>query len=475
MNTQLNEVQSSRKSMNELETEQLLLKILQDFRTTDPLHSGLDYDEIKSRLMPFTVDEPGGIDAVVRAIDAYWDTSVNTGHPGFLRAFWGPSEPASIVASLLSDVRNTTMHSFAVAPAATIIETEMIKAISNLAGFPGHGIFTTGGSNSNQMGFLCAREDALPGSSAAGLNGQNLRAFASAEAHYSVDSAANMMGIGTDSLIRIPCINGKMDPQALDEKIIQEKQNGNLPFIILSTAGTTVRGSFDDLNAISEIAQKHGIWHHVDAAWGGAALFSNKHSNLLNGIEKADSFAFDAHKMIGSSMVCSAFIVQEESILTRTMSHTNTGDYLFDDPNKKLSLGRISLQCGRRADALKLWFCWLELGKKGLGRRVDACIDASEHLANLVEEHPQLSLVSFSYSNVCIRFTPQLNETIEQGNQRVRMVRNYLEDHAKCMILDSMLDNQLVIRFTASHPNVDKGATEVFLSNLIDANEKISL
>ena len=344
MNTQLNEVQSSRKSMNELETEQLLLKILQDFRTTDPLHSGLDYDEIKSRLMPFTVDDPGGIDAVVRAIDAYWDTSVNTGHPGFLRAFWGPSEPASIVASLLSDVRNTTMHSFAVAPAATIIETEMIKAISNLAGFPGHGIFTTGGSNSNQMGFLCAREDALPGSSAAGINGQNLRAFASAEAHYSVDAAANMMGIGTDSLIRIPCINGKMDPQALDEKIIQEKQNGNLPFIILSTAGTTVRGSFDDLNAISEIAQKHGIWHHVDAAWGGAALFSNKHSNLLNGIEKADSFAFDAHKMIGSSMVCSAFIVQDESILPNTMSHTNIADYLFDDPNKKLSLGSISLQ-----------------------------------------------------------------------------------------------------------------------------------
>ena len=105
-------------------------------------------------------------------------------------------------------------------------------------------------------------------------------------------------------------------------------------------------------------------------AWGGAALFSNKHRNLLNGIEKADSFAFDAHKMIGSSMVCSAFLVHDESILSRTMSHTNRGDYLFDDPNKELSLGRISLQCGRRADALKLWFSWLELGKKGLVREL---------------------------------------------------------------------------------------------------------
>ena len=475
LNAHLKEEQMSRRGMDHEELERLLLKIVQDFRTTEPLHSGLDYDVIKSRLMPFTVDEPGGIDAVIEAINGYLDTSVNTGHPGFVRAFWGPSEPASIVASLLSDVRNTTMHSFAVAPSATIVETEMIKAISNLAGFPGYGIFTTGGSNSNEMGFLCAREDALPGSAITGLSGQNLRAFTSSEAHYSVDAAANMIGIGTDALIRIPCIDGQMDPLALDKAIIQEKQNGNLPFIILSTAGTTVRGSFDDVNAISEIAQKYGIWHHVDAAWGGAVLFSKKHRNLLNGIEKADSFAFDAHKMIGSSMVCSAFLVQDESILPRTMSHTNQGDYLFDDQNKELSLGRISPQCGRRADALKLWFSWLELGKKGLGERVDSCIDVASHLANLVEESSQLSLISHSFSNVCIRFTSHPDETIEEGNQRVRKVRNYLENHAKCMVLDAILDNQLVIRFAASHPNVDKLATEVFLSNLIDANQKISL
>ena len=93
----------------------------------------------------------------------------------------------------------------------------------------------------------------------------------------------------------------------------------------------------------------------------------------------------------------------------------------------------------------------------------------------MVEEHPDLSLVSYSFSNVCIRFTPLPNETIEQGDLRVRMARNYLEDQGKCMVLDSSLDGQLVIRFTASHPNVDKAATETFLSNLIDANKNLSL
>ena len=264
-----------------------------------------------------------------------------------------------------------------------------------------------------------------------------------------------------------------MNPIALNEAIIEAKEKGETPFIVLSTAGTTVRGEFDDLDAISDIAQAHGIWHHVDAAWGGAALFSKTHKSLLKGIERADSIAFDAHKMIGSSMVCSAFIVQDEKILPLTMAHTNRGDYLFDDPNREYNLGRISPQCGRRADALKLWLTWLDLGTRGIGEKGDSCIEVSRHLADLVSNNPKLSLISFSFSNVCIRFTPRNGETDEEGDLRIRRARNYLEDQAKSMVLDSILDNQLVIRFTASHPNVDKEATEEFLSNLIEADEKI--
>jgi glutamate/tyrosine decarboxylase-like PLP-dependent enzyme len=457
--------------MDSEEMNQLLQEIILDYGQKGPIHSGLNNEEIKSALGPFTSEEPGGVSAVENAIRAYLKTSVRTDHPGFLRAFWGGSEPASVVASLVSDIRNTTMHSYAVAPSATIIETEMIKAISQLAGFPGFGIFTTGGSNSNEMGFLCAREDALPGSSKKGIGGERLCAFSSAESHYSVDAAANMMGIGTDSLIRIPCLNGAMDPSALNEAIIEAKDRGDCPFIVLSTAGTTVRGAFDDLDAISDIAQAHGIWHHVDAAWGGAVLFSEKYRSLLKGIERTDSFSFDAHKMLGSSMVCSAFIVQDEAILTRTMAHTNQGDYLFDDPNRELNLGRISLQCGRRADALKLWLTWLDLGTKGLGERVESCLDVSNHLANLVAEHQELTLVSHSFSNVCIRFNPQNGETKEEGDLRIRTARNNMENSGKIMVLDSVLDGLLVIRFAASHRGVNKAAAEQFLSDLLDADE----
>ncbi|MDP6855949.1 MAG: pyridoxal-dependent decarboxylase [Candidatus Thalassarchaeaceae archaeon] len=456
--------------MDSEEMTQLLHEIILDYNQQGAIHSGLDYDEIKSFLGPFTSEDPGGVSAVENAIRAYLKTSVRTDHPAFLRAFWGGSEPASVVASLISDIRNTTMHSYAVAPSATIVETEMIKAISELAGFPGYGIFTTGGSNSNEMGFLCAREEALPGSSKTGIGNERLCAFSSAESHYSVDAAANMMGIGTDSLIRIPCVDGKMDPAALNDAIIEAKERGDCPFIVLSTAGTTVRGAFDDLDAISDIAQAHGIWHHVDAAWGGAVLFSKKYKFLLDGLERADSFSFDAHKMLGSSMVCSAFIVQDEAILPLTMAHTNQGDYLFDDPNRELSLGRISPQCGRRADALKLWLTWLDLGTKGLGERVESCLDVSNHLANLVKNHEDFTLVSHSFSNVCIRFTPQSGETQEEGDIRIRKARNILENSGKSMVLDSVLDGLLVIRFTASHPSVDKAAAEKFLSDLLDAD-----
>jgi glutamate/tyrosine decarboxylase-like PLP-dependent enzyme len=470
----LKEVGTIRMDMDSEEMNQILLKIIQDSNDNGTLHTGLEHDEIKSRLEPFTLHEPGGKKAVLAAIEAYLETSVRTDHPGFLRAFWGGSEPASIAASLLSDLRNTTMHSFAVAPSATIVETEMIKAISKLAGFPGHGIFTTGGSNSNEMGFLCAREEALPGSSKTGIGNEKLCAFSSVEAHYSVDAAANMIGIGTDALIRIPCIDGKMDPVALNEAIIEAKEKGFSPFIVLSTAGTTVRGSFDDLEKISDVTQAHGIWHHVDAAWGGAALFSKKHRNLLKGLERADSFSFDAHKMLGSSMVCSAFIVQDDAILPLTMAHTNKGDYLFDDPNRELSLGRISPQCGRRADALKLWLTWLDLGEQGLGEKVDSCIEVSKYLAALVDENPKFVLQSFSFSNVCFRFAPKTGETIDEGNIRIRMARNLLEELGQSMVLDSVLDDQLVIRFTASHSGVDFSAAEKFLNDLVAADEKCS-
>ena len=191
------------------------------------------------------------------------------------------------------------------------------------------------------------------------------------------------------------------------------KIEGIEPLAIVSTAGSTVRGAFEDLNAISDIAERTGIWHHVDAAWGGSVLFSDKHRSMLNGIERADSVTYDVHKMLGASMVCSMFLLRNGQILEEAMAHTQKGDYLFDDPVSSQSLGRFSPQCGRRADALKLWLTWLDIGSKGFGQRVDYCMEIADHLAKLVQKNREVELISHRYTNVCIRFTPKGNEAPE--------------------------------------------------------------
>ncbi len=435
------------------------------------LHNGMDPKEIRQALGPFTSETAGGIESVKSAIDAYLRLAVRTDLPEFLRAFWGGSQPASVIGSLLADVRNTTMHSFAVSPAATIIEREMIRGIAERIGIKANGIFTTGGSNSNELGLICARENLIPGSHRTGIQGHRLCVLTSDEAHYSVDSAMNRMGIGMDSIIRVPTNEGIMEPAELVEAIQRVKREGMEPLAIVSTAGSTVRGAFEDLNAISNIAEEYGIWHHVDAAWGGSVLFSNQHRSMLNGIERADSVTFDAHKMLGASMVCSMFLLRNGHVLESAMAHTKKGDYLFDDPASSQSLGRISPQCGRRADALKLWLIWLDIGSEGFGQRVDYCMDIADHMANLVRKTSEVELISHRFTNVCIRFTPKENETPEEGDERVRRARNRLEHEGKAMVIDSQLDGRLVIRFVASQTSVTKDSVERFLADLINADK----
>ena len=112
---------------------------------------------------------------------------------------------------------------------------------------------------------------------------------------------------------------------------------------------------------------------------------------------------------------------------------------LFDDPVSSQSLGRISPQCGRRADALKLWLTWLDIGSKGFGQRVDYCMEIADHLAKLVQKNREVELISHRYTNVCIRFTPKGNETPEEGDERVRKARNRLEEEGRAMVIDSQL------------------------------------
>eukprot|EP00667_Euglena_gracilis_P005818 EG_transcript_5857 len=351
--------------------------------------------------------------ALLAAADEIVRLSVNTAHPHFLNQLYGHCDPVSIGADWMTATLNTNVHTFEVAPVFTVVELAVLDKIARLVGpafaASHEGLFVPGGSMANLYGMLLARYRIDPKSRTRGLaGGPVLVAFVSAHAHYSYQKAAIVLGLGTDNLIPVPCDTiGAMQPAALERCIAEVRQSGRTPFFVGATAGTTVTGAFDPLPPLADICQREGLWLHVDGAWGGAVLLSPAARPHLAGVDRADSLAFDAHKLVGLPVQCACFLARGQGQLRA--SHATGAAYLFqpDKLNASLDVGDGSIQCGRRNDALKLWMTWHAVGDVGLAARVDRSIALCQYWAQRVEGDPRFRLaVPLVLLNVCFWWLP---------------------------------------------------------------------
>ena len=399
--------------------------------------------------------EGNGSDAVLDDIDAYLLSCVKTNRPEFMNPLWGGINTAALVGEIISTLTNTSMYTYELAPLATLIEQAIIQRMSEIVGFHGGvGTLTTGGSNGNMLGMLCARQVIVPNSTQTGIDGRSLVAYVSSEAHYSVLMAANVIGIGHQNVIKVACDeDGCMQPESLREEIERTRREGRTPFCVISTAATTVRGAFDPIREIGDVAHAEGIWHHVDAAWGGSSQFSSKHRELMAGVEFADSVCWDAHKMMGIPLICSAFLVKDADVLARVCSHGNVAHYLFHEESRNIDAGRYSLQCGRRNDALKLWLAWRECGDAGWAAQVDRYMDLAGHLETLVIEHPDMEMMSSRmWTNVCFRLTP--NNYSGDLNELNSEVRKRLMSNGNYMVSRSNIGDDVIFRAVIANPKI---------------------
>jgi glutamate/tyrosine decarboxylase-like PLP-dependent enzyme len=313
----------------------------------------------------------------------------------------------------------------------------------------------------------------VPSSTQSGIDGRSMVAYVSSESHYSVLMSANVIGIGHQNIIKVACDeNGCMRPSALEDEIQRTRREGGIPFCVVSTAGTTVRGSFDPIKEISDIAHVEGLWHHVDAAWGGSALFSSKHSALLKGVESADSVCWDAHKMMGLPLICSAFLVKQSDILARVCAHGNVAHYLFHEESRNIDAGRYSLQCGRRNDALKLWLAWRECGDAGWASLVDGYMDLAEHLESRIVEHDDLQLMSSRmWTNVCFRFSPK--DYAGDLNELNSEIRRRMMQNGKFMVSRSNIGDDVIFRAVISNPKTSEHTLNELLDELTQLFDEV--
>ena len=440
------------------------------------LNTAESYEELKRRLDISVRQEGVEIEELLSDIDTYVSESVNTSHPHFMNPLWGGTNIASFAGEIITALTNTSMYTFEIAPMATLIENEMIETMARLAGYEaGEGIFTTGGSNGNLLGMLCGRDRKLPDAKFDGLQGKEIVAFISEEAHYSTIVAANILGIGKKNLISVPCeSSGKMDINKLEEYIATEKRAGKIPFCIIATAGTTVKGAIDPLEELVEICKREYLWLHVDAAWGGAALLSPKTRGLLSGIEKADSICWDPHKMMGMPLICSVFLVRDSGTLNKVCSHTDNAHYLFSDSSMDDDLGRKSLQCGRRVDALKLWLAWRAKGNDGWKKLVEQYFDVASYLTEKVRQQPLLELATEpSLTNVCIRYTGA-RLTTEKQDIANREIRIKLLESGRFMVSTSLVGGRPIIRAVISNPEVNEKVVDELLAAIIEIGNEIT-
>lgn len=371
--------------------------------------------------------------------------SVNTSSPGFLDKLYGAPLPPGIAAELVLAVLNTNLHVYQVSPVLTLIEKDVTKKLAHMFGLDGPrsgGISVQGGSASNMTSIVIARNTLFPETKTQGNSAVNGRLvlFTSAHGHYSIEKAAQALGLGSSSVVPVPVDEyGRMSAIELQRLIVEAKAAGYVPFYINATAGSTVLGSFDPFTEIAQVAKEQGLWLHVDAAWGGGFVFSQKPENRqsLKSIGLADSIATNPHKMLGVPLTCSFLLGKD----TKQFQEANTlkAGYLFHDDiddevaqskdmtnggangfgdsdagnswNDPYDLADLTLQCGRRGDSLKFFFSWKFYGTKGYSDMVDNAHDLAYHMSELVQRQSNLTTVLAvgqrpSCLQVCFYYTP---------------------------------------------------------------------
>lgn len=280
-----------------------------------------------------------------------------------------------------------------------MIEKTTARTFANIFGFNGPhagGVSTQGGSASNTTSVLIARNSLYPETKANGNGNYQFVIFTSAHGHYSLEKAAQLLGIGTNNVKAVPVdAQGRMIPSELERLIQETKDEGRTPLYVNATAGTTVLGSFDPFVEISKICKAHNLWFHVDGSWGGPAIFSSKQKHKLSGVELADSLAVNPHKMMGAPLTCSFLLGPDLNNFHK--ANTLRAGYLFhevDDGGEVWDLADLTLQCGRRGDSLKLALSWIYYGRSGFEAQVDHAFDIAAYFADQIAQRTNFVLVS---------------------------------------------------------------------------------
>lgn len=369
-----------------------------------------------------------------------------------------PPLAVAAAADLAASALNPSMDSWDQAPAASELESLVCGGLARLV-FPGGGgarpdaLVTTGGTESNQLGVLLARE----------RSGSSVRVVCGENAHHSVRRAAWLLGLPAP--VRVAAPRGVLDPGAVAEVLAA---SGSVPSLVVATAGTTDAGVVDPLPELCGVVARFGARLHVDAAYGGPLLFSGELRGRLAGVERADSVTLDLHKLGWQPVAAGLFVVPDGGELG-VLAHR--ADYLSADDDAEAGLPDLlgrSLRTTRRPDVLKVAVTLRALGRRGVGELVERTCAAAGVLAGLVAEDPVWELRSWPVLSTVL-FRP-----VGVSDEVVAGVRRLLLAEGRAVLGRASLDGRLWWKVTVLHPHVSAGDLASLLKVVRDAVPVVS-
>lgn len=373
------------------------------------------------------------------------DGSMNPSHPGYIGHMDTVPTTISVLGDLVTSAVNNNMLSVEMSPVFSELEvrmTELFAAEFGLGPDAG-GVLASGGSLANLQALSVARNHAFDvhEDGLAGMDREPVL-FASEAAHTSLQTAAMLIGLGTDAVVAVGTDDGsRMDPAALERAIERaEADDGREPFCIVATAGTTTTGNIDPLPAVRDVADERGLWFHVDAAYGGALVFSGTHRNRLDGIEAADSVTFNPQKWCYVAKTCAMALFADADVLRERF---RVGAPYMRGDDTVPNLGELSVQGTRRAEILKLWLTVQHLGREGLEQLIDESYHLTAAVRDRVVEHGALELASEPETNViCLRAVPGWCPPEELDDLNGRLQQALLSEHDRFVSVPTYRDSR---------------------------------
>lgn len=338
--------------------------------------------------------------------------------------------PIAVYGDALAAALNQNVGAWHHSPSGTAIERQVIRWLCDLAGYPttALGSLTSGGSLANTTGLKIALAAKVPESTRGGIWGLPKRPvlYASAEAHFSIEKSANILGLGGRDGVRAVPVDAasRLDVRALRAMIAADRASGLLPFCVVGIAGVTSNGVIDPLDAIADVARDEDLWYHVDGAYAAGGMMSDRLAPSMRGIERADSITMDPHKWWHMPYPCGAILTRDAEAGLRAFAAT---DVYIPDTGRSLEYRHHGLQGSRPFSALKLWLGMKLVGRKAYGAMAEAQVDLARRFAReLASDGEWEAITPVETAIACMRWTGGTRAPADLDGAQDRIVQRVL-------------------------------------------------